>query len=114
MTKVKLIRARRQGYLIGFEAAGHSGYGEYGDDIVCAAVSVLTTVTVRGLQQRLQLQPRVEIDEDDGVLTCMLDPKSMDEATFLRAQDLLETMAMGLKEIAKDYPAHVLVEEVAR
>lgn len=114
MVKVTLFRRRGPGDLTGFEAAGHSGYAERGYDIVCAAVSALTTVTVLGLQVRLGLSPAVQVDEETGWLRCRLDPDRISPEVWERAQDLLETMALGLTEIAKDYADYVEVEEVAR
>lgn len=114
MVKVKLYRRPDQGDLTGFEASGHSGYAERGSDIVCAAVSTLTTVTVLGLQARLGLDPVVEIDAESGWLLCRLDPEKVEPGLWSRAQDLLETMALGLHDIAEDYSDYIDVEEVAR
>lgn len=114
MVKVTLFRRRGRGDLTGFEATGHSGYAERGNDIVCAAVSALTTVTVLGLQARLGLSPAVHVDDATGWLRCRLEPGKISPDVWERAQDLLETMALGLKEIAKDYADYVQVEEVAR
>lgn len=114
MVKVKLFRRPGEGDLTGFEAAGHTGYAERGSDIVCAAVSALTTVTVLGLQARLGLSPAVQVDDDSGWLLCRLEPKRIPPDLWERAQDLLETMALGLKEIEKDYGDYIDVEEVAR
>ncbi|MGM9634713.1 MAG: ribosomal-processing cysteine protease Prp, partial [Candidatus Avispirillum sp.] len=40
MTKVKFFR--RGGFYYGFEETGHTGYGESGDDVLCAALSAMT------------------------------------------------------------------------
>ncbi|MFO7319522.1 MAG: ribosomal-processing cysteine protease Prp [Limnochordia bacterium] len=114
MVRVTLHRRREAGDLVGFDALGHTGYAEHGSDIVCAAVSALTTVTVLGLQARLGLDPYVEVDEESGRLVCRLDPGAVDPGRWQRAQDLLETLALGLREIERDYRGYVAVEEVAR
>jgi len=114
LVRVRLYRRMPQGDLTGFDAAGHSGYAEKGSDIVCAAVSALTTVTVLGLQARLGLDPEVDVDDEEGWLLCQLDPEAVDPVLWQRAQDLLETLALGLREIARDYAGYIAVEEVAR
>lgn len=114
MVTIRLYRRPGSGDLTGFDASGHTGYAARGSDIVCAAVSALTTVTVLGLQARLGLDPHVEVDEERGRLICRLDPGSTDGALWQRAQDLLETLALGLREIERDYRDYVLVEEVVR
>lgn len=100
--------------MAGFTAHGHTGFAERGSDIVCAAVSALTTVTVLGLQARLELDPEVHVDEEEGYLHCMLDKERVPSSTWIRAQDLLETLALGLKEIAKEHSRYVRVKEVAK
>ena len=36
---------KTDGYFYGFEEQGHTGYGESGDDILCAALSVFAIAT---------------------------------------------------------------------
>lgn len=113
MVWIELTRLRSDGTLAGFVARGHSGFADRGEDIVCAGVSVLTTATILGLQARLGLDPEVEIGEDEGYLRCRLDPEATSPELWARAQDLLETMALALRQIATEYPKNVRVEEVA-
>ena len=114
LVRIRFFRREGVGDLTGFDAEGHTGYAERGSDIVCAAVSALTTVTVLGLQARLGLDPLVEVDEESGRLACRLDPEATGYEMWVRAQDLLETLALGLREIENDYPGYVMVEEVGR
>lgn len=110
MVRIELFRCE-DGSLCGFRAEGHTGYAARGSDIVCAAVSALTTVTVLGLEQRLGLEPYVAVDEERGYLECRLDRERTPAEAWARAQDLLETLALGLNEIAKDYSSYVRVKE---
>lgn len=112
MVRVELYRRRSDRALVGFRASGHSGYAEQGEDIVCAAISALTTVIVLGLEERLGLTPDVAVDEESGYLSCKLELDSLDEGVRLRSQDLLETLSLGLHEIEKDYPEYLIVKEV--
>jgi len=113
VVRIVLYRQRSDGWLGGFLALGHSGFAAAGEDIVCAAVSALTTVTVLGLQARLALDPEVEVDDERGLLRCTIEQSDVPSDVRVRAQDLLETMLLGLQEIASDYPEYVSVEEVA-
>lgn len=113
MVRVELHRLRDDGSLAGFAARGHAGRGYRGQDVVCAGVSALTTAAVLGLQARLGLDPEVEMDDDEGYLRCRLEPGAVPPELWTRAQDLLETMALALRQIAEDYPENVRVEEVA-
>lgn len=113
MVRIELYR-RPDGALTGFQARGHTGFAERGSDVLCAAVSALTTVTVLGLQARLGLEPDVQVDDEQGYLRCHLRAEQVPADLRLRVQDLLETMALGLHEIAKDYPNYIRVKEVTR
>lgn len=81
---------------------------EKGQDIVCAAVSVLTQTVILGLTQYLGLQP--EVKRKSGYLSCLLTQQAHRED--VRA--VFETMALGLKEIAGQYPDFVRMEEHRR
>ena len=60
-TKDKQIRA--------FQVAGHAGYAESGQDIVCSAVSALTITTINSLEAFTSQSFDVDQDEEDGVIT---------------------------------------------
>lgn len=112
MVRVELARRRDDGSLVGFVARGHSGFARHGEDVVCAGVSALTMATVLGLQARLGLDPEVEMDQDGGYLRCWLRAETPPDL-WARAQDLLETMALALQQLAEEYPRNLRVEEVA-
>lgn len=110
MVRVTLFRGK-DGSLRGYVADGHAGFSEEGTDIVCAAVSALAIVTVMGLQVRLGLSPEVYVDDERGYLECRLDREDVSDALWVRAQDLLETFALGIREMVQEYGAYVQVEE---
>lgn len=86
--------------IVGFNVKGHAGFGPYGQDIVCAAISVLTQTAVYGLQHFLTEEPEVEVEE--GVLRCKL-PKVMTARERLQATAILETMYLGLLATENSY-----------
>lgn len=101
---------RPDGSIARFTVAGHAGYADKGRDIVCAAVSVLTQAAVLGLEHVLGLRPDVEIEP--GFLSCSL-PEGLGDHDYRRAQDILETMVLGLKNLEISNPGFVLVKETA-
>ena len=72
MTKIAFIHS--EGVLVGFDAHGHTGYADAGEDIVCAAVSALTQATVIGMQEVLSLPVRIERDDRAGRLMAVVAP----------------------------------------
>ena len=95
----------------GFQAQGHTGFANSGEDIVCAAVSVLTQTTVLGLKQVLGIDSQVQIDEKKGLLVCLL-PDELNAAQWGQAQILLEVLYVGLLATAEEYGDYVSVKEV--
>ena len=100
MVRVTVERAS-DGGISGFKASGHTGCGTAGQDIVCAAVSALTQTAVLGLQDHLGIA--VALTAGPGLLQCRL-PAGVPDASRLRAQDILETMCLGLEAVAAQRP----------
>lgn len=102
---VRITRAE-DGTISAFEVTGHAGHAPKGRDVVCAAVSVLAQTAALGLEGRLGIAAVVAADA--GRFSCLLPPDLPIQACS-RAQDILETMCMGLAAIEREYPRHVLV-----
>ncbi len=94
MTTVRIFE--HNGMYQGYEADGHSGFAEAGEDIVCAAISVLTVNTANAIET-LTDDP-VEASEDDGYLVCRF-PEGLSEQGAL----LMDSMILGLKSIESSY-----------
>ncbi len=105
MTSVEILRDTDK-KIFGFRSRGHAGYAEAGQDIVCAGVSTLLQTAVLGLEEYLKLDPKVE--QEQGWLHCQLE-----RDIFLNREidAVLETMVLGLKALARQYPQHLQVAE---
>lgn len=108
MTKIEIFKAGQD--IVGFAAAGHTGFARRGEDIVCAAVSVLTQTAVIGLQEVLGIQADVQIK--DGFLKCVL-PQRLPDPERQQSQLILRVMYAGLQAVFQEYGADYLeIEEV--
>lgn len=105
MVKV-LISRTPQGHIRAFQVKGHAAWGSYGNDIVCAAVSVLTQTAIIGMEEYLGL--RLQLRKRTGFLSCSI-LGSRGKERELAA--ILETMVYGLRSIALDYPDNVSIVE---
>ena len=99
---------RPDGSLIGYRAAGHAGYADYGYDIVCAGISALTQSTLNGLKNVLKAPVMFEIDDQAGLLEARLTPEATEEQRR-QAQLLLRTLLEGLQAIERSYPRNVRI-----
>lgn len=103
MISIKIVR-NDQGQVVSCHAEGHAGYDEHGYDIVCAAVSVLTATTMLGLTK--QVEQAGEYSNSSGQCDMVLL-----EPIEQGGQDILETMVLGLREIASQYSDFVKIDE---
>ena len=83
----------------GFVIDGHADYDERGYDIVCSAISALS----QSVAMALKLYSRAKVFNTSGHIGVDLDERS-DISNML-----LNTLRMGLLEIQKEYPKHILV-----
>lgn len=82
---------------IGFCISGHAGYAKAGNDIVCAAVSVLAINTINAIDNLTDNAYKVENGES-GLIKFKFTSK-IDEKGKL----LIDTLIMGLIEIHNEY-----------
>ena len=61
MTKIVFFRS--DGFYYGFEEQGHTGYGEEGDDVLCAALSAMTMLIINTIEVAFDSDFVYEIDE---------------------------------------------------
>ena len=93
--------------ITGFQLKGHANAGEYGNDIVCAAVSALAINTVNSLEQLTHVKFHLIQDSENGGLMAV----NIDHTHFNdeKAHLLLESLKLGLCEIEKSYGKYVQV-----
>jgi len=104
---VRVGRAE-DGSVISLHTEGHAGFADPGEDIVCAAVTALVVTALIGLK-RVAAHPH-EGRAGSGKAWCRLLPGGTPES-LLKAQAILETTVLGLKDIEKDYKDYVRVTE---
>ena len=83
----------------GFTCDGHAGYANYGEDIVCASISVLVINTINSLEQIAGEQMQVETDEDAGLIRCSFVNQPLKETS----RALMDSLVLGLSQIEKQY-----------
>jgi len=101
------IRRNRHGEIAEFQIEGHAGYGEPGEDVVCAAVSAISIGMINAVEVVLGIRLPAEVKED-GFLRCRL-PAIDDEAMRGKVQLLLEAMTAALQSVAAEYGEYVQI-----
>ena len=82
---------------IGFQTSGHAGYAPEGQDIVCAAASVLTINTINAIDLYAEDEFSVDSDQEEGMIAFYLSDSPSKEAELL-----LKTMILGLEQMVDD------------
>jgi len=93
--------------IIGFAVSGHAKAAPHGMDIVCAGASALVQSAIMGIERHLGREIDLRQDNDGLTMNLIGQPDSLTEA-------ILETMLLGLSEIAKLYPKSVRIIEHRR
>ena len=83
----------------GFSLIGHAGYAESGSDIVCAAVSMISTNTVNSIENLTDDNIEYNIDEDTGLLTMSFCDKTISSESKL----LVDSFILGVESIRESY-----------
>ncbi len=99
----------RDGRLCGFSVSGHSGYGEEGTDIVCAAVSTAVQFAECTIADVLGNRVKTKVNEEEARITLTLPNVCEDEEAV---QAVLTGMMLTLCELRDQYPAYIEVMEV--
>ena len=72
MTKIVFFRSG--GVYYGFEEHGHTGYGDAGDDVLCAALSAMTMLVINTIE--VGFASDVEYTVDEGATHIMVRSKA--------------------------------------
>jgi uncharacterized protein YsxB (DUF464 family) len=106
MIKANIIRDHN-GLIWEFTIKGHSGFAAKGKDIVCAAVSAVAYTAAGALAELAGVS---DYTEKDGFMKCSI-PPGISAENRTKADIILETLAIGLKQIEEAYKEYVVVVE---
>ena len=113
MIKIKIHREKKNGKIVYFKISGHSEAADYGEDIICSAVSSVSQMTLNGLIEILKLD-KINYEIDEGLIVCDLKPSNLTEEEYDKTHILTESMYSYLKDVAENYKKNVklVIKEV--
>ena len=116
MTTITFYKS--DGFYYGFEEAGHTGYGESGDDVLCAALSAMTMLIINAIEVAYASDVDYTIDDkttDIKLIVKSAIPKyEKDEKKQYAAQGLIQAYFFQLMDLVEDYYEFLDVKEVER
>ncbi len=98
MTEITIYKTKAGEYQK-FTCEGHAAYADSGQDIVCAAISVLVINTVNALDEITKEPIQVEADEEAGRISCSFLERHLRETSVA----LMDSLAFGLSRIEAQY-----------
>ena len=116
MTTVCFYKA--DGFYYGFEEQGHTGWGESGEDILCAALSSMTMLIINAIE--VTYDSRVDYSIDDKTTNIRLIAKSAlpkyeaDEKKQYAISGLIQAYFYQLMDLIEDYYEYLDVREIEK
>ncbi len=113
-----IIFYKSEGNYYGFEEQGHTGYGESGDDVLCAALSSMTMLIINTIEVSYASNVDYTIDEkttDIRVIAKSALPKyEKDEKKQFAISGLMQAYFYQLMDLVEDYYEFLDVKEIER
>ncbi len=112
----KIVFLRRDGAFWGFEEHGHTGYGESGDDVLCAALSAMTMLIINTIE--ISFASDVEYNVNEGAteisVRCRaaLPDSGADEDKRYAIEGLFKGYYYQLNDLLEEYYDYLDVEVV--
>ncbi len=97
----------KDGALAGFDCSGHAGYARHGEDIICAAFSMLVINTITSLEAFTGTVPECTDDEAQGTIVCRF-PAGVDE----KGTVLMNALILGVDSIKREYGEQYISTDV--
>lgn len=99
--------------IIGFDVQGHSGWGESGEDIVCAAITSAVRLVEATVNDVMGLCAAVKVREADASISLRL-PGGLANTAESTCQNLLTGLMVYLAQLHDEYPDNIEVMEADR
>ena len=94
----------------GFDVQGHSGWGESGEDIVCAAITSAVRLVEATVNDVMGLCAAVKVREADASISLRL-PGGLANTAESTCQNLLTGLMVYLAQLHDEYPDNIEVME---
>ncbi len=108
MTTITITKTSDDNF-IRIECKGHAGFADHGEDIVCAAISVLTINTINSIEKFTEDGIVVSQDEKKGIITLEFKETPSKEADLL-----LRSFELGVNSISEQYGKKFLNIKIRR
>ena len=99
-----------QARIVGFDVQGHSGWGQEGEDIVCAAVTSAVRLVEATVNDVMGLCASVKVNQETAAISLRL-PGGLAPTAESTCQNLMTGLMVYLAQLHDEYPEHIEVME---
>jgi len=92
------IRKAPDGTVRALDCEGHAAYAEYGNDVVCAAISMLVLNTLNSIESLTDNPFQGDEDKKKGKISVVF-PEGLDQAGML----LMDSLRLGVCGVEEQY-----------
>lgn len=100
MTAVTLLL--RGGELVGFDIAGHTGFAQAGQDILCAAISSAAYLTANTITD--VVGAKAETAVSDGRMKILVSARDEE-----KCRDILKGFELHIRQLCQQYPKGIRI-----
>ena len=112
----KIVFYKSGGVFYGFEEQGHTGYGEAGDDVLCAALSSMTMLIINAIEVVYASNVEYTIDEKTADIKLIARDalNSEDEKKQFAISGLITAYYYQLNDLLEEYYDYLEVEAIEK
>lgn len=114
----KFVFYKRGGVYYGFEEHGHTGYGESGNDVVCAALSAMTMLVINTIESSFGGRVDYEISKDDADIKVTsrsaLAEYESDAGLRYAVSGIFKGYFLQLTDMLEDYYGYIDLDEIEK
>ena len=116
MTTITFYKSN--GVYYGFEEQGHTGYGESGNDVLCAALSSMTMLIINAIEVSFACNVDYKIDEETTdirvIVKSALPKYESDEKKQFAVSGLIQAYFLQLMDLYEDNYDYLDVREIEK
>jgi uncharacterized protein YsxB (DUF464 family) len=106
------------GVYYGFEEQGHTGYGEAGDDVLCAALSAMTMLLINAIEVAYASDVEYTIDENTADIRLIakgaLPEYEENESKRFAVSGLIMAYYYQLNDLIEEYYDYLSVDAIEK
>ena len=114
----KIIFYPTGGVFYGFEEQGHTGYGEAGDDVLCAALSAMTMLLINAIEVAYASDVEYTIDENTADIRLIakgaLPEYEENESKRFAVSGLIMAYYYQLNDLIEEYYDYLSVDAIEK